>query len=91
MDASATVIEQPPGKTKVQLTWEPAESGVMADWYDLDFVSNLLYVQYLDVPGVSESVELMVAIIREWYLHLLCVCVCLCHACVCDSTSSCRI
>ena len=62
VNAKATVIGQSPGKTVVKVTWEHAEGGVKADWYDLDFISDPREA-HVNVPGVSEYfklVELMV-------------------------------
>ena len=57
--AEATVIKQPPGKTVVQVSWEPDKDGVVPVSYNLDLtlLSNLGYSLFLNVPGVSTSVE----------------------------------
>ena len=57
--AEATVIEQPPGKTVVRVSWDPDKDGVVPVSYNLDLtlLSNLGYSLFLNVPGVSVSVE----------------------------------
>lgn len=60
VSAQATVIEQPPGKTVVRVSWEPDKNGTAPVWYNLDLWSNLMYEQSLNVLGVSSSVEVCV-------------------------------